>query len=186
MAADMATKSHKALFCTYCKMQIEAICENYSQCCVWYLNWTPKSQLLPTLTSQTLTIPYSHFKVGWGNVVLWSQNNILYGVSDELRTTSALPIFGVHKMALGCSGLHANGCFNANQNFPRPKIYAKICPALSYLLYTVYPQVRTHRNLMQPLTINNNRFHFRMRCRCSRPLLHLLHMVTITKRGLGI
>ena len=152
---------------------------------MWYLNWTPKSQLLPTLTSQTLTIPYSHSKVGRGNVVLWSQNNILYGVVGELRTTSALPFLGVHRMALGCSGLHANGCFNADQNCPRPKIYAKFAPpCLSY--YMVYPQVHTHRNLMQPLTINNNRFHFRMRCRCSRPLLHLLHMITITKSGLGI
>ena len=34
---------------------------------------------------------------------------ILHGVSGELRITSALLILGGHRMALGCSGLHANG-----------------------------------------------------------------------------
>ena len=48
-----------------------------------------------------------------GNVVLWSQNNILHGVSGDLRTNSAITFLGGHRMALGCFGLHANGCFNA-------------------------------------------------------------------------
>ena len=46
---------------------------------------------------------------------------ILHGVSGELRTTSAIPFLGGHRMALGCSGLHANGCFNACRNCPVPK-----------------------------------------------------------------
>ena len=41
------------------------------------------------------------------------RNNILYEMLGELRTTNALAILGGHRMALGCSGLHANGCFNA-------------------------------------------------------------------------
>ena len=43
-----------------------------------------------------------------------------FGVSGELRVTSTLPILGGRRMALGCSGLHANGCFNACRNCPAP------------------------------------------------------------------
>ena len=50
---------------------------------------------------------------------------ILHGVSGELRITSALSILGGHRMALGCSGLHANGCFNACRNYPAPKNLSK-------------------------------------------------------------
>ena len=39
-----------------------------------------------------------NFVRGAGNVVLWSQNNILHGVSGELRTNSAIPFLGEHRM----------------------------------------------------------------------------------------
>ena len=77
---------------------------------------------------------HSLSKVGRGNVGLWSQSNNLYGVSGELRTTSASPIFRGHRMALGCSGLHANDCFNANRNCPLNKNLCSICPTLPYAL----------------------------------------------------
>ena len=51
-----------------------------------------------------------------GQCRIMSQNNILHEVIEvvgEMRTTSAIPFFGGHRMALGCFGLHANGCFNA-------------------------------------------------------------------------
>ena len=58
----------------------------------------------------------------------------LHGVSGDLRITSALPILGGHKIALGCSGLHANGCFNACQNYPAPKNLSKIAlPSLTVI-----------------------------------------------------
>ena len=57
---------------------------------------------------------------------------ILHGVSGELRITSALSILGGHRMALGCSGLHANGCFNACRNCPAPKNLCRNSPALPY------------------------------------------------------
>ena len=57
---------------------------------------------------------------------------ILHGVSGELRITSALPILGGHRVALGCSGLHANGCFNACRNCPAPKNLCRNSPALPY------------------------------------------------------
>ena len=56
---------------------------------------------------------------------------ILHGVSGELRITSALCILGGHRMALGCSGLHANGCFKLLMPVgiaPRRKIYVEIAP----------------------------------------------------------
>ena len=34
---------------------------------------------------------------------------------DELRTSGASPIFERHRMSLGCSGLHANCYFTAEQ-----------------------------------------------------------------------
>ena len=40
---------------------------------------------------------------------------------DELRTSGASPIFGRHRVALGCSGLHANCYFTAERNSPAPK-----------------------------------------------------------------
>ena len=55
------------------------------------------------------------------------KNNILQGDRDELRPTSALPIFEGHKMALGRSGLHANCCFNADEKRLTPKIISQIC-----------------------------------------------------------
>ena len=57
----------------------------------------------------------------------------LHGVSGELRITSALLILGGHRMALGCSGLHANGCFNACRNYPAPKNLCRNSPALPYV-----------------------------------------------------
>ena len=44
------------------------------------------------------------------------KNNILHGVLGhrywgKLRTSGASPIFGGHRMALGCSGLRANYLF---------------------------------------------------------------------------
>ena len=56
----------------------------------------------------------------------------LHGISGDLRITSALPILGGHRMALGCSGLHANGCFNACRNYPAPKNLCRNSPALPY------------------------------------------------------
>ena len=56
----------------------------------------------------------------------------LHGVSGELRISSALLILGGHRMALGCSGLHANGCFNACRNYPVPKNLCRNSPALPY------------------------------------------------------
>ena len=35
-------------------------------------------------------------------------------------------------MALDCSGLHANGCFNACRNYPAPKNLCRNSPALPY------------------------------------------------------
>ena len=51
----------------------------------------------------------------------YARKKILHGVSGELRITRVLPILGGHRVALGCSALHANGCFNACRNFPMPK-----------------------------------------------------------------
>ena len=56
--------------------------------------------------------------------------NFLHGVSGELRITCALPILGGHRVALGCSGLHANGCFNVCRNCPAPKNLCRNSPAL--------------------------------------------------------
>ena len=42
------------------------------------------------------------------------KNNICMGYWGKLRTSGASPIFGGHRMALGCSGLHANYCFIAD------------------------------------------------------------------------
>ena len=65
-----------------------------------------------------------------GQCRLMHANFFLHGVSVELRITSALPILGGHRMALGCSGLHANGCFNACRNYPAPKNLCRNSPAL--------------------------------------------------------
>ena len=69
-------------------------------------------------------------KGGRGNFVsgamsYYARKIFLHGVSGELRITSALPILGGHRMALGCSGLHANGCFNACRNCLAPKNLSK-------------------------------------------------------------
>ena len=64
----------------------------------------------------------------WGNVGLWLQNNILNVVSGELRATSASPILGGHRMALGYSGLHA---ILMSIKCLAPNFYAKF--ALPYL-----------------------------------------------------
>ena len=64
--------------------------------------------------------------------------NFLHGVSGELRITSALSILGGHRMALGCSGLHANGCFNACRNCPAPKNLCRNSPALPYYVVAAW------------------------------------------------
>ena len=62
------------------------------------------------------------------NVVLWSQNNVLHGVEGELRTNSAIPFLGGHRMALGCSGLHANVVLMPDEIAPRQNIYVELAP----------------------------------------------------------
>ena len=56
-----------------------------------------------------------------GNPGFCRKNNNLQGDRDELRTSGASPIFGRHRVALGCSGLHANCYFTAERNSPAPK-----------------------------------------------------------------
>ena len=58
---------------------------------------------------------------GTGNPGFCCKNNNLQGDRDELRTSGASPIFGRHRVALGCSGLHANCYFTAERNSPAPK-----------------------------------------------------------------
>ena len=67
-----------------------------------------------------------------------SQNNNLQGDKDELRTSGASPIFGRHRVALGCSGLHANSYFTAERNSPHCFPYP---PAPAQLNISIYISV---------------------------------------------
>ena len=73
-----------------------------------------------------------------GQFRIMSQNNILHEVAGELRTISAIFFLGGHRMALGCFGLHANGCFNACRNCPVPKNLCQNSPALPYFVTVHY------------------------------------------------
>ena len=84
-----------------------------------------------TITGQILLIVREGGAISSaGQCRIMLAKKILHGVSGELRITSALSILGGHRMALGCSGLHANGCFNACRNCPAPKNLCQNSPAL--------------------------------------------------------
>ena len=70
-------------------------------------------------------VPLVSINVGRGyfvhGAILVFVTKYLQGDRDELRSTDASPIFGRHRVVLGCSGLHANCYFTAERNSPAPK-----------------------------------------------------------------
>ena len=107
---------------------------------------------------------------------------ISHGVSGELRITSALSILGGHKMALGCSGLHANGCFNACRNCPAPKNLCRNSPALPYRPIPSIICTITNCTVYVRKKFQNSKCHAHWTARWSSLVVHL--DVKIAREGL--